>query len=154
MLPVSLLLFRTQLVNLLNNMKKYLFITVLFIPVLTYAFDLKNSTVGGVIAYVIELLNLLVPILVAGALVLFFWGLSRFVISAGNEAELKKGKNIRQILIGFNLAPKGGNYQRVKKLSAQSETVEVELVKLGESLTANTEPSMSKGRCRDLTART
>ena len=74
-------------------MKKYLFITVLFIPVLTYAFDLKNSTVGGVIAYVIELLNLLVPILVAGALVLFFWGLSRFVISAGNEAELKKGKD-------------------------------------------------------------
>ena len=57
-------------------------------------------------------------------------------------SELKKGKNIRQILIGFNLAPKGGNYQRVKKLSAQSETVEVELVKFGESLTANTEPSL------------
>ena len=57
-------------------------------------------------------------------------------------SELKKGKNIRQILIGFNLAPKGGNYQRVKKLSAQSETVEVELVKFGEGLTANTEPSL------------
>lgn len=57
-------------------------------------------------------------------------------------SELKKGKNIRQILIGFNLAPKGGNYQRVKKLSAQSETVDVELVKFGESLTANTEPSL------------
>lgn len=47
--------------------------------------------------------------------------------------ELKKRKNIRQVLIHFNLAPKGGNYTRIKKLSARLETVDVEPFKVGEA---------------------
>lgn len=45
------------------------------------------------------------------------------------------------------------NY-RGKNMNAQKETFEVEPVKFGEDLTANTEPSLDIGRCRNLTART
>lgn len=37
----------------------------------------------------------------------------------------------------------------LKNLSALLETVRVERVKFGEGLTANTEPSLERGRCRD-----
>lgn len=46
-------------------------------------------------------------------------------------------KNIRQALIKVGLAAKGANYERAKKLSAQLETVGVESVKFGETLTDN-----------------
>ena len=56
---------------------------------------------------------------------------------------LKTAKNIRQALIQVNLSPKGYNYVRAYKLlSALQETEDVELLKFGEGLTANTEPSL------------
>jgi hypothetical protein len=47
---------------------------------------------------------------------------------------LKEEKNIRRALLRVGLAPKGANYKRAKKLSAQMETSEVESVKFGETL--------------------
>lgn len=45
---------------------------------------------------------------------------------------LKTSKNIRQALIKVGLTPKGLNYQRAKKLSAQLETFGAETFKVGE----------------------
>lgn len=50
---------------------------------------------------------------------------------------LLKQKNVRQALIKVGLAAKGSNYNRAKKLSTQLETVDVESVKFGETLTNN-----------------
>ncbi len=75
-------------------MKKY--ITLLFIslsPLLVSAqnLDLKSSAFSDIIKYVIGLINLLIPILFAGAFIFFFWGLSKYVIGA-EEKELKQGR--------------------------------------------------------------
>jgi len=64
---------------------------VLLTPTLTFALA---STFKGVICDVVGLLQILVPILFGLALILFFWGLSKFIInSSGNEKELQTGKN-------------------------------------------------------------
>jgi 5-methylcytosine-specific restriction endonuclease McrA len=47
---------------------------------------------------------------------------------------LKEENSIRQALIKVGLAAKGSNYTRAKKLSAQLETTDVELLKVGEPL--------------------
>ena len=46
------------------------------------------------------------------------------------------------------------NFRGRKNLSAQSESSGVECFKFGESLTANAEPNLETGRCRDLTEQT
>ena len=56
-------------------------------------FSLASSNFQGVVYYVLNLINLLIPILFAFALLFFFWGLSKFILSAGNQAENEKGKN-------------------------------------------------------------
>lgn len=46
------------------------------------------------------------------------------------------------------------NFRGRKNLSAPRETLGVECFKFGERLTANAEPSLETGRCRDLTEQT
>ncbi|MFA7216754.1 MAG: hypothetical protein WC095_02125 [Candidatus Paceibacterota bacterium] len=74
---------------------KYFFSSIIFysVPFFTFAFGNEGGTFKSVVAYVISILNLMVPIMFGAALVVFFWGLSKFVINSGNEAELSKGKN-------------------------------------------------------------
>jgi Zn finger protein HypA/HybF involved in hydrogenase expression len=50
---------------------------------------------------------------------------------------LKESKNIRQALLKVGMTPRGANYIRAKKLSAQIEISEVEQPKFGELLTSN-----------------
>lgn len=57
-------------------------------------FKLASSNFKGIICYIVSLLYIVIPILVGLALLLFFWGLSKFIInSSGNEKELQTGKN-------------------------------------------------------------
>jgi len=79
----------------MSRTSRIIITSIFILPMVVYGleFNLSASTFAGIITYVLSILNLLIPILVALALIFFFWGLSRFVISAGNESELKKGKN-------------------------------------------------------------
>ena len=62
------------------------------IPVLTFAQALGNvETFFGSIGRII---GLLLPIVVALALLYFFWGLAKFILAAGDETARAEGKSI------------------------------------------------------------
>jgi hypothetical protein len=72
---------------------------LLLLPVIVSAegVDLTTSTTStfyDVVMYIVDLLQILNPILSAIAFIVFFWGLSKFILNgSGNQAELKKGKD-------------------------------------------------------------
>ncbi len=68
--------------------------TALLLPVSAFALTLdKDTTFKTIICYLVDLLKLVIPILTALALVLFFWGVSKFILrSSGNEKDLQVGK--------------------------------------------------------------
>lgn len=61
-------------------------------PVFTYGFDLASSNFKGVVSEVTGIINLLIPILAAIAFMVFFWGLSRFILNSNKPDEIKDGK--------------------------------------------------------------
>ena len=50
--------------------------------------------IEGLIRSIGRLINLLLPLVVAIALLLFFWGLARFIMAAGDEGAKEQGKNL------------------------------------------------------------
>jgi hypothetical protein len=78
-------------------MKKRLFLAIflsnLVLPGVALGFSLEGSTFGGVIGYIIDILNLLIPVLVIFALLTFFWGLSKFILNSGSKDGIEKGKS-------------------------------------------------------------
>ena len=81
---------------------KYLIRTLLFgtplFPVLAFGQDISlgagtNTTFKSTVAYVISIINLLTPLMTIFAFLIFFWGLSKFIIKSDNKAEHDKGKN-------------------------------------------------------------
>jgi len=74
--------------------KSILFFTFIFLPSLVLAVDftMAGSTFKDVILYVVSIINAAIPIMISIAFIVFFWGLSKFVIGADNDAEIKKGK--------------------------------------------------------------
>jgi thiol:disulfide interchange protein len=50
--------------------------------------------IQGLIAIVHQLINLVTPVVIALALLFFFWGLATFILGSSNEEERKKGRNI------------------------------------------------------------
>jgi len=46
-----------------------------------------------IIDYVLNLVYTLIPILSILAFLFFFWGLSKFILSSGNAADVEKGRN-------------------------------------------------------------
>ena len=79
------------------NKLKYLgpSIVLLVFPILAFGqtFSLSNSTFKGVILEVLSIIKLLVPILFGLAFIVFFWGLSKFILNSGNKEGIEKGKN-------------------------------------------------------------
>lgn len=55
--------------------------------------DLPNSTVTDIINYIIALLSILNPILFSLAFIVFFWGLSKYILNSGSKDEIEKGRN-------------------------------------------------------------
>lgn len=77
--------------------QKSTLISLLAIAPLNLCFGLeigvnKQTTFGQVIEYLVGIIYQVIPILVIIAFILFFWGLSKFVINASNEKELQAGK--------------------------------------------------------------
>ena len=60
---------------------------------LALSFQLAGSSFLGVINYLLSLINILNPILFTLAFLIFFWGLSKFILSSGSKDEVQKGKD-------------------------------------------------------------
>jgi hypothetical protein len=82
-------------------MKKYtnkflyyvLGLSSVFLPSITSAFSLKDSTFKSTIDYIrLDFIAVLLPILSALAFIFFFWGLSKFILNANKPEEIKKGR--------------------------------------------------------------
>jgi hypothetical protein len=76
----------------------FVFMAILF-PTVTFAgagslsltdAGMNFSTV--VYYYVIDVILVIIPVLVAVAITFFFWGLSKFMLSSGNPADIQNGK--------------------------------------------------------------
>jgi hypothetical protein len=67
-----------------------------FLPTLTLAaadFELAGKNFKGVVGYIIDILQILYPILFSLAFITFFWGLSKFLLNSSKPEEIKNGKN-------------------------------------------------------------
>lgn len=52
------------------------------------------TTLGDILFILSDLINLATPIVVALALLYFFWGLAQYILNAGNEDKKKEGRAI------------------------------------------------------------
>jgi hypothetical protein len=90
-------------------MKKYFLILFALFPLPLFAADLDlynaGTTFATVVNYVVNMIYLLIPIFYILCFIIFFWGLTKFIIGAGNKEELSKGKKYMMwgILILFIL---------------------------------------------------
>jgi hypothetical protein len=75
----------------IKMMKKALLPLSYLAPVLVFA---QDSTVGGLLTLTGDILNGLLPVVVGLALLYFFWGLGKYILSAGSEEKKEEGRNI------------------------------------------------------------
>ena len=78
-----------------KNKKDYVIATVLSVlmlsvPSITLAIP---ETFKEIAVSVLSFIRLLVPVLSTAAFIVFFWGLSKFILNSGNEADIRKGKD-------------------------------------------------------------
>ncbi len=81
---------------MLHNLhKKIIFIsTALSWPVFVGAqFTLAGSTFASFIYEIVDILDLLIPVMMTAAGVVFFWGLSKVVLHSGSSTEVANGRN-------------------------------------------------------------
>lgn len=84
--------------NKLNKIKQTILVLLLATPVTTFSqtspLDLNaaGTTFYNVLDYINDTLRLLNPVLFAIAFVVFFWGLSKFILNSGNKDAVEKGK--------------------------------------------------------------
>ena len=73
---------------------KYLVLSILFIPNMTFAeWSLAKSNFKTVIVEILSVIYILIPILGGLAFIVFFWGLSKFILNANKPEEIKNGRN-------------------------------------------------------------
>lgn len=64
--------------------------SALLLPTLALA----ATTIGGLIDILAGLVDRLIPLTVAAAVLVFFWGLVVFIFNAGNEDKRKEGRQV------------------------------------------------------------
>ncbi len=60
---------------------------------LAFSLSQAGQNFSGVVSYLLQIINILNPILFTLAFLVFFWGLSKFILSSGNAADVAKGKS-------------------------------------------------------------
>ncbi len=79
--------------KLKNRLKRVLLWTAGFMPATaSSAFVLRELSFRGVILQVLSVIYVLIPILIGLAFIMFFWGLSRFILHSGSSPEIQKGR--------------------------------------------------------------
>ena len=76
-----------------NKLFKVLAITLSVLPAMASA-QTTFGTTGRWVDRIGDLIQNLIPIVIAIALLVFFWGLVRFISKAGDETEVKKSKGL------------------------------------------------------------
>ncbi len=103
-------------IGLKRNLSKILTLSLtLFFggfPFVASAFSLgvtNDTTLGSTLSYITELIDLAIPLLSAIAFIVFFWGLSKFILNSSKQAEIENGKTYMMwgvlalfILVSFN----------------------------------------------------
>ena len=75
-------------------MKKFIYAVLSFSPMLAMAATAPDlSGISGLITNIGGILNKIIPLFVALAIIFFFWGLVQFLRSAGNKEKHEEGKN-------------------------------------------------------------
>ncbi len=69
-------------------------ISALALPVFAFAQGQPLSNVTGLVTQIGTIISTALPILVALALLFFFYGLARFILASGDEEARKNGKHI------------------------------------------------------------
>jgi Na+-transporting NADH:ubiquinone oxidoreductase subunit NqrE len=77
----------------IKNFIKKIYLGLAFIPSLALAFSLGSSTFGDIVKEVLSIIGLLIPLMFAVAFVVFFWGLSKFILHSDSKADIEAGKN-------------------------------------------------------------
>jgi hypothetical protein len=75
-------------------MKKFIIAAFAFSPLLALAQSANLTNTTGLTKAFGQLVNSALPILIALALLAFFWGLVKFIFSAGDAEKAKEGKSI------------------------------------------------------------
>jgi len=79
-------------------MKKLIAFSFYFLPAIALAQTPTGGTnlgnIENLVRSVGRVINLLLPLVVAVALLLFFWGLARFMLAAGDEAAKETGRRL------------------------------------------------------------
>src|SRR3989344_3291597 len=73
-------------------MKKFIYAVLAFAPVLAFAQNLDN--VSRLVDSVSSIVGQVIPIMFALAIIYFFWGLIKFIRSAGDPNAAAEGKGI------------------------------------------------------------
>lgn len=75
-----------------NHMKKVLIGALAFaLPVLASAQDLEG--VSKLVVSIDKIVNLLIPIVFALAMLFFFWGLATYILASGDASKQEEGRN-------------------------------------------------------------
>lgn len=61
--------------------------------VLAQSINLSGSTFADIMMYLNATLRLINPLLFSIIFIVFFWGLSKFILNSDSEEEIRKGKN-------------------------------------------------------------
>lgn len=56
--------------------------------------DPGSQNVSGIVCFVLDYVNQIVLILVSGSLLVFVWGIAKFILSAGDEKKVAEGKTL------------------------------------------------------------
>ncbi len=79
--------------NKKNNIKILSFVLISILPLTaSAAFSLSDLSFRGVILQALSVIYTVIPILIGLAFVMFFWGLSRFILNSGSSPEIQKGR--------------------------------------------------------------
>lgn len=73
-------------------MKKVLSTLTFLAPAVVLAQELDN--IDKLVQSIGDIVNTLIPIVFALAILVFFWGLVKYILSAGDEEAKEKGRNI------------------------------------------------------------
>jgi len=72
----------------------FLFLLAIALPSFTLAFSLSSSSFAGILTEATEIINVyLIPILSSLAFIVFFWGVSKFILHSDNKADIENGRN-------------------------------------------------------------
>lgn len=71
-------------------MKNFIKISLYLFPSITFAFP---GDLRGFVGLIMDILKIVFPILASLAVLVFFWGVAKFVLSAGDSKETKNGKD-------------------------------------------------------------